>query len=340
MWLRFAHPLAHVPTVSLDRSEIASAVPAYLKELGQDHPSSQMVFLGSSLVVAPLMQAEANYSKKNIEWFFNRRSSYFEHLINKSATGDVKVYSLAVGGEMASDAYWILKNVLLKEKYAPREIIYGIAPRDVQDNLLPAISASETFQTLGSISDLPQLFNVYGMSWEQKLNASLDRVWALWRYHSDIKTYLKLRAKKMIAHLLPDQMEQHKYKPFAEEAIGTPQVLPGSALPHTSREKTIDEFYYLRELIELCTQNRIKLTVVNMPLSAQNMALIPPGFYKEYLDSVKNDCLKARVVFIDLNTDSWRKDSNYADTVHLNSDVSQDFVADIAAAVAQSEIPQ
>src|SRR5208282_5457307 len=112
---------------------------------------SEVVLLGSSLVVAPCLQTESAFQAKPLERFHSRRLTSFGQClraalgqsaqIQQPAQGqyapstELRSYLLASGGEMASDAYFLEKNVLLDAPDNGRHlaIIYGIGPRDFQD---------------------------------------------------------------------------------------------------------------------------------------------------------------------------------------------------------------
>lgn len=363
LWLSFGHPLAHVPTASLDRGEIFTATQEY-KKIAE---APDVVLLGSSLVTAPIMQADAILVNQPIPRFSHRNCEFLQDslankLVGSEKNAKPKIFCLAVGGEMVSDAYLITKHVL--DHKTPSAIIYGIAPRDFQDNIMPGIQSSETFHVLAQVSDLPDLFKSGDLAWEQKTNIFLERVWGLWRYHADIKTYLTLRTKKLLEACLPWVMfdkygETLELKPrkrgqFPEEAIGVLQAFPNVAVEHTSAEaarfeyirrynppnqKMIDaEFGYLQKLLALCSERNTPVLLINMPLSQFNKSLMPKEFYATYLNRLASLSKTYDAELVDLNKAPWDAEANFADTVHLSPEVSQKFLDQVAAIAAQSSV--
>ena len=83
--------------------------------------------LGSSLVTAPVMQAEAIYLNRPIERMFHRSPRFLESCLSGELACPVHVFCLAVGGEMVSDAYLVAKQILAKDD-KPCAIVYGIGP--------------------------------------------------------------------------------------------------------------------------------------------------------------------------------------------------------------------
>lgn len=358
LWLGCGHPLAKSPTASLDRTEVYCATKTYEKEAN----SPSVIVLGSSLVTAPIMQAEANYHKNPIPRFLHRRSHVLENALADRLGGKPDVYCMAVGGQMASDAYLITKR-LLKKSNTPIAVVYGVAPRDFQDNLMPGIQSSETFRVLSDIDDVQDLCRNATLSFDEQAGLVVERISALARYRADIRSYVGLRAKKFVQAILPFpvfekmgpdmQLRVRRDGWFPEEALGTPPAVPGYAVEHTPEKqvtyeyirrynplapKFVDaEFGYLNKLFQLCDERGVPMLVVNMPLSAFNKKLMAKGYYDEYLSRMKNTCAKANAEFIDLNTSQWDEASNFVDSVHLKPEVSQKFLEYLADVISKSQ---
>lgn len=358
-WLLLFHPLAHVPTVSLDRGELFNALSVYPR----DKSTPEIVLLGSSAVTAPLMQAEALFFNEPITRFSHRRCHYLEHMLAQRLGRQPQVFCLASGGQMASDAYLIARHISRLPKH-PVAIVYGITPRDFQDNLLPSITSSETFQLLAGFEDLPKLLSSPRLDLEHKASLILGRVWALWRYRSDIRTYLVLKIKKTMERTLPfvvfdkygdtRNLKPHKYGQFPEEARGTPHAWPGLPLDHLSSEQTQreysrrynpvsqelveEEFCYFRELLKLCQNNHITLLVVNMPLSNLNKNLMAPGFYNKYVKKLEELSHSYNIDFIDMNQKPLTEPHNFVDTVHLTPQSGLVFLKALSNTIAKSPV--
>lgn len=76
-------------------------------------------------------------------------------------------------------------------------------------------------------------------------------------------------------------------------------------------------FAYLDRLFHLCKNENIRLLVVNMPLSADNQKMLPPGFYTDFRKHLKQCTTAAGVKFIDACDQNFTKDE-FSDTAHLN----------------------
>jgi len=373
------HPLAAINTVNLDKGESYNTVVAIEKER-KDTTAGAVFLLGSSLMVAPALQDEATYRQEPFKRFHDRRLKGFESYLSaalQSASIPVEnkavppAYLLAVGGEMVSDAF-ILTREILSQPFmnAPGKkenicIVYGIAPRDFHDNLLPRVDASPVFKIFAKMDDLPQLFESEPtLSAVDKGSACAERLSSFYRYRGDWQNLATIRAKRLIEKCLPFvvfekysdslSLKQQKKGLLPGEALGTPQVVPQVALDHDSWLATEDEykrrynpykparyqaqFAYFERLLRYCQEGKATLIVVNMPLSTDNMKLLPPGTYQRYITAAAQMCNKYGVEFVDLNQMPWNKTANFVDSVHLNPQVSKAFLQKLAALAARSNV--
>ncbi|MDP3509910.1 MAG: DUF1574 family protein [Candidatus Melainabacteria bacterium] len=392
----FTHPLASINTVNTDKAEPYNAVTAVKRAMQQDAleqeqkrmtsgatasgVSRPVLLLGSSLVVAPALQCEAIYTGKEFKRFHQRRLTSFENYLesslvketgpnygSKPVASSVRSYCLAMGGQMASDALLVAKEVLpaSSDTNAGTSIVYGIAPRDFQDNLFPRIDASPIFRIFAQASDLPQLFESEpAMTAVDRTSAIGERISSLYRYRTDWQNLFAIRAKRTIEKCLPFVVFDKYYDTLAlkpqkkgllpGEAIGTPLVVPNSAVDHADWQTTAEEyrrrynpvkvaraeaqFNYFEKLLHLCQERKVNLMVVNMPLSQDNMKALPKGFYKQYLSRADQLCAQYGVEFVDLNQGVWTSNSNYVDSVHLKPENSKAFMQKLAQLTAASNL--
>jgi hypothetical protein len=358
-WLLTEHPLQNAPTASTDRGEVFQGAKAYsARPMPPD-----VVLLGSSLMTAPIMQAEALFVGKPISRTGHREISVMGSALSKRLYYKPDVLSLASGGQMVSDAYLVAKHLLSGER-KPTAIVYGVAPRDFCDNYCKTIDSTETFKIIAQPNDLPDILSAQPMSLDRAADVSLGRLWGLWRYKDDLRTLAVLRAKKLMHYCLPyiafdrvqadGQIRPSRKGVLPEECKGNAKTVPGLALEHMTPGETRKQYSirynpprqqmlsaqneYLRKLISLCKEQNTPLLLVNMPLSEENKALMPPGFYSNYLDNLRDICSAESVQFADLNTRPWSEDSNFVDTVHLKPEISHQFVDALADTVAKSSV--
>jgi hypothetical protein len=76
---------------------------------------------------------------------------------------------------------------------------------------------------------------------------------------------------------------------------------------------------FLQMLLALCKDSGIAVIVVNMPVTAQNMQLLPAGTYERYLQVLSAESDKHGATFIDLNQDPRFTPDDFYDTIHMNA---------------------
>jgi hypothetical protein len=104
------------------------------------------------------------------------------------------------------------------------------------------------------------------------------------------------------------------------------------------QDKSQIQFAYFERFLKLAADRHINVLVVNMPISAANHDLIPPGFYDRYRATTKELCKKYGADYSDLNIAQWSRNENFVDSVHLLPQVSQDFMRDLAKTAASSSV--
>lgn len=358
-WLATAHPLAKAPVASIDRSEIFQSARSYEQAAG----APDVVLFGSSLMTAPVLQSEALYLGKPIPKFVHRRVHVLEESLARSLGRTPEVFCLAAGGEMASDAYLITKNLLRGAKQ-PIAIIYGVAPRDFQDNLVPDPEATPVFQSLATVSDLPERMTTPPVKLQKKLEVTLGRLCSLWRYRNDLRVYLTLRLKKFMERTMPwvcfeKYDDKHvlrvaKRGLYPEEAAGEPTAWPGVALDHLSPKDMLADynlrynpvsprafdlqFAYFEKFLKLTRERGIAVLIVNMPLSTANKRLMPPHFLDAFRSRCELLCKQYDVDFADLNRQPWDDCGNFVDTVHLEPRLSAHFLDEMSAIASRSQV--
>lgn len=368
-WLAFAHPLARLPVATMEQGELFNSMRNIKKETSSGEKQPYMVLLGSSLVVAPVVQAESQFRKRAIKRFFERRATACEeHLrqyIPEAPDGrGLQVFNAAVGGGMASDDYYVARD-LLSSKNKPLALVCGVAPRDFQDNLVPGVYSTSAFQVLSNLSDVRDVLDDNSLTLDKKFDIALGRISNLWRNRAEVKSYFGLVSKKMIEKLCPFilfekyggtsmALAPQKEGIFPEEVKGTPFAYPGYAIDHYDSAKTsqqymrsynpvskrmVDEqFAYFDKTLTMARKHGVDVLVVNMPLSCSNKQLFESGFYESYMQRLKSVCASHDVQLADFNNAAWDADNNFIDTVHLSAEKSEAFIQALMAAVAESPL--
>lgn len=367
-WIAIAHPFARLPVATIEQGELFNSMRDIAKQTRDKNSQPYMVLLGSSLVVAPVVQAESQHRKRAIKRFYERRATACEEqlrqCISLPSSQQVQIFNAAVGGGMASDDYFVARE-LLESKHKPVALVCGVAPRDFQDNLVPGMYSTSAFQILSNLSDVKNVFSDESLTLDKKFDIAMGRVSNLWRNRAEVKSFFGLLSKKLIEKTCPFilfekyggtsmALAPQKDGIFPEEVKGTPYAYPGYAIDHYEPKKTceqymrsynpvdkrmVDEqFDYFDRTLELAQKHGVEVLVVNMPLSLTNKTLLAPGFYESYLTKLKSICATRSVQLTDFNNSSWDKEGNFIDTVHISAERSNAFIRALMESVAQSPL--
>jgi len=358
-WVSVSHPLSDAPTANLDTGEVRRAEAAF-KEADAD---PKILFMGSSLVLASMTQAESNFLAKPIARMVHRRNYFTEQLLSDFSARP-RAYCMAIGGSMSSDDYLLLKNVILPA-HKPDALVIGVAPRDFQDNLMPSVPSTETFRSQANMFDAVEYFSrKRRINSNELIEVALGRLCAFYNYRTDIRDYMVLRIKKTMQACMPwvafYRYDEHgvlrptRHGQFPEEVKGTPMILPNESMPHMPVQTTLEnyrlryapinsqqnaqQFSYFERLLKLCRERQIKVVVVNMPLSRANLALVPDGFYAYYKQRVTEACQSYDVELVDMCIEPYTRDGMFADGVHLATGVSQQFLRSLCRRLHSSQV--
>lgn len=366
-WLGVTHPFARLPVATTEQGELFTSLASIQREISNDSKKPYAVLMGSSLMVAPVVQAESKYRNQIMKRFSERRSTFCEkqlsEQLNTPSAQNVAIYNAAVGGGMASDDYFI-GRALLESKNPPAAIICGVAPRDFQDNLVSGSHTTSAFQVLARPADLVDVFDNDKLTFEQKFDVTLGRVSKIWRNRSELKSYMGLLSKKTIEKICPfilfDKygdtlvLQPLRRGVFPEEVRGTPMAYPGLAIDHYDEVKTgqqymrsynpvdhaaqTEQFIYFERLLSLAEKKGVGVLVVNMPLSKFNKSIMPANFYKDYRTRLQTVCDQKSAEVVDFNTTAWEANSNFIDGVHIRPSQSEKFLTALIERVASSPL--
>jgi len=315
------------------------------KDFKEKETAPDITLMGSSLMMAAVHGGDATYQNKSQEVALHHKSALLEDLLkNKSQGKSYSTFSFALSGEMASDAY-VLSNALLEGEKQPKVIIYGVAPRDLMDNALKSTASTEIFRFVSRIKDPIDVAIPARNSFWSVVEYGLGKVSFLYEHRNDF-LYMQHAATKNIASKLGYKDIQDnvhttydiRRQAFLElpEDSGPHEVVvhPPSASPNvytdnleeykyrysSFKEKQFKEqVSYLEKFLALGQERGIKIILVNMPLTKDNVDLMPPGLYSRYMETLGTMCTKYQAQMLDLNTPADFPKEYFEDSVHLNS---------------------
>ncbi len=311
-----------------------------IKDFRGQKQAPDVVLMGSSLMMNALHGGDSTHYNRPENAAFHHRSYYFEELMKKKDQ-DIRTFAFAIGGQMASDAY-VISSRLLTGDMKPKTIVYGIAPRDFMDNTLASPASTETFRYVGRIKDLSdEEWDARKGFWE-RVEHVLTKASFLYQKRLDF-VYLQNEGMKQLLSSLGIKMDLN-HAPFELRGIALvqlPEDTGPSDLCFTPYDKkqakyadNLDQYRYrylpfkpkvyytqlsyLEKLMKFAKDNGIEMVLVNMPITKDNMDIMPANFYNIYKKDVLALVGKYNAQIIDLNNQKRFPKEYFEDSVHLN----------------------
>lgn len=308
-------------------------------------PRANLVFLGSSLMLVPLDGVDADYLKRRVDGSQHHHSAYFEDKFQEKTGLNLRTFNFALPGEMPSDAYLIVKNLLVGQRQ-PDVIVYGVGPRDFLDNMLPSPSATDPYRFLSRFGDISQIADRVMPDWQQKLDFDLGRACYFYGHRADLSTAGARKADAVMDKIIP-LPKTVKSISFDERREIMPdfrpcQILPGQAWfrPSTEADRAafvdnlaeyrkryatmkwdtyISQMRFFADTLNSANAKGIKVVVVTMPITELNRSLLSNLSWEAYRNGVVAMAKRKGATVLDFSESLEFKQSDFGDTVHLHA---------------------
>ena len=324
-----------------------------LKAIRDTDPSrSNIVWLGSSLVVAAIAECDATMANKPLDLCFYKGAKYFDGAMKERFGRDYNTFDLSTPGQIPSDAYLTLKAAL-DSGIKPGIVIYGIAPRDFIDQTLADPCDTEPFRYLSRLVDIQDCADDLYKTPIAKLDWTLQQTLPLYGQSAALNATFKTSCANVIELPL-----LRATAPFRQRIMDTPiaKVLPdfqtfdkapgtNFALPAKGRGPFLDnsedyknryrkpdqlkysvQMRFFERLVKLCQSNEIDVIPVNMPITSRNAVLLNDTWQKRYIDDISRICYSHNVPFLNQCDFAAYSLEDYRDTVHLNAFGAKKFI--------------
>jgi len=333
LWTRFqddAHVKGNAADSNRDLWSGAGSIDITVNGFKALKSAPTVVLLGSSLIMHPFWSMDSELG--NVGDIFHHHESYrLAHDLGAAGIDKPTVYSLAVFGEMISDAY-IYVNDFLKGDKKPKLVVFGIAPRDFRDADLPAPTASFTFKRLVGLKNIGRYASDYMPGWNDQADFAINHTCFLygkrWRLQHEIAKGVS-KGLGCVGLNTDAAMKNDSHSEHAGFMLGgtRQERFEISTKEYTRRYQNIGEkdlsvqLGFLNKILGTCQSRGIKLILVNMPLTPVNRSLLPVGFYDTYREQVSSlvERYATNTKLIDLGQSPIFKDHDYWDTAHLNN---------------------
>jgi hypothetical protein len=314
-------------------------------------PRADVVLLGSSVLVAPIWSTDSAHSAGVLDPYHHHRCFALEHDLSQCFGHPIRVVCMAIPGAMISDLYLLADKVLVGYDQ-PSVVVIALCPRDFMDDLLTGETKTAVFQSLVSPQDLPTLSDMYFSSPVEKADFVLNNAVFLygkrWRYQQKFESCVdKVLARYRFSQIPAAEVSQESAAGRAGQFLqeqDRAQAWKQSIEEYRARYKHFNARQFIKQvnfldcLLKVTTQRNMKVILVNMPLTQDNLALMPKGLYSNYLRSVEAMATRYKLTLIDCQQDPYYKTPQvFYDTVHLNGIGGLHLVQSLSDAIAANQ---
>jgi hypothetical protein len=299
-------------------------------------------------------EGDATFLNRRIDRRLHNRSVLLENLVQKRFSRKVTTASLSIPGSHCSDVATLAAN-LLQAPRLPELVIFGIAPRDVMDNSLPAPYSTQTYHLMEKLNTPREIEDAGRPRMAEKIgfamNHILGHLFPTYRFQEELALGFRRLVKNELDCVLASSEDcNEERKAELGFKIGDGDcTTPRYSVPNgTSPERQdLSECYrcvynpvnessyklqlqFLGNFMDSCRKHGVKVLLVNMPLRKDSFDLMPTGFYERYVTDVRESAEHYGATFADLSTDREFCESDFIDQVHLSGQAAPKFLVQLA----------
>jgi hypothetical protein len=315
-----------------------------------------VVLLGSSLMIAAQNDCDATFYDQTFDAVQHYHSQYLESKLSQEKHRSVKTASFVIGGQMATDAYAIIRTLFSGTASGTKNskiIVWGIAPRDFIDATFGRPEDTETVRLMNRISEQTDLLHLKKANFWNTLDDYLNQLSSLYSNRNEFRELQRtLIAGTCSPEKKPPDWLLHQVSlTFPEDnRIGQWTVRPCKKKGDESRDNSAEyeeryagfkpeqfaqQLAFYEKALDAARNGGNRVLIVNMPLTSANMRLLPQGAYVQYLREVTSLAKKHDAYFLDLNNQKIFSARDFWDPVHLDGYGATRFM-DILANKLQS----
>lgn len=279
-----------------------------------------VVFAGSSTVLYPLYLLDLVTSGSQPALEHYSRIHFAENTLSKIAGRKVQVNNTSFLGFMISDDLFVIKNYLQGPK-APEAVVMMVAPRDFCDNLFESPAAGIAFRKLSSWSNTAEFCGTYLTQPNDYIDFLLGKGVFVYAMRAKIQD-------KLYDHFNPQDTD-NKQTFIADSAQTLDQKWAKSIREYTTRYKNISfekmqkQFVFLNRLLDTCKERNIRVVLINSPLTARSLQMLPDRLYDSYCKKLADTAKASSCTYFDFSHSKEFTNDDFCDIVHLNEDGAQ-----------------
>lgn len=353
----FTQPLAQVDPESLPSAH--TWIWWATREYQNQKPPPKVVLLGSSLVMHPVSRQDADFLGKDLDYVHHHRSQYMQQLLkDKLGASNAACFNFALPGGMMSDDYMVARALFNKEN-KPSLLVLGLSLRDFIDNGVRCAGATPAFRYLKRYTDISDLVDISMPQIWQRFDYWVGQGVYLWGKKLDLQVMLSQQARQTLGpwverYCQPSRLNEldlsrnlpSNLKAEVEENMfivksHQPYSYEDNSAEYRKRYRSPNkplfaiQKVFLDKTLDLCRKQNIEVLVVNMPLTPQNMSLMPQGSYDTYLSDLKSTCHRRQCSFLDLNTSAYYNHKHFYDTSHMNAEGGKQLIDTLVSTITQ-----
>jgi hypothetical protein len=226
-----------------------------------------------------------------------------------------------------------------------------VAPRDFIDNTLASPASTETFRYAERLHNLSELeMSARNSIWE-KVEYLLAQASFIYQKRLDFVYLQHLVCKSILAQTLGLKDLEGVHAPFALRGAAMLQLPEDTGpnelciSPYDAKQAkysdNLDQYRYrylpfrpkpykaqvsyLGKLLCYAQNEGINVVLVNMPITKDNMSIMPHGLYDMYMKDVTTLAHNYGARFVNMNDQNLFPKDNFEDSVHLNGLGGQRF---------------
>lgn len=313
----------------------------------------RVVILGSSLMMNPVWENEADFLNKDVDIVAHRSVQYLDAAIeSRLGSCEPATFNFALPGAMLSDDYMVLRTILLKRELKPDVIVLGLSPRDFVDNGFACAASSEHYRYLSRFTDTKDLVELAMPHPWQRFTHYLHTFFYFEGKKADFQVALSTLLRNETSRLLGSPT-LNKAPMETRKAIYQTELEKGLWLAHprgadhydlaedkklrktlANKEGFDNQRKWFEMTLELCKKENIRVLVVNMPLTATNINLFGSGIYHNCMELMANTARKYDASFLDLQKAGGFDMADFTDMCHMDASGGRKALDLIAKALA------
>lgn len=298
------------------------------------------MMLGSSLFLFPSARCDDQMQGKPIcydDWYMDRfvmdydKSLYFQKLLNEAGFKS-SIKNLSISSSLMSDQNALFKTLMENGKH-PKLIVCGVGPRDFVDASVEQSSTPTqrllTEYKANKNQDFAIDFSISG------LDAAKTRI----TRHIE-KSLAKFKA------LSTDCLNVIAKRPEIDQAVRLNTAARANSLKDlktykriygSSTKESLDrQAPHIRELLASAKDHGIKVVLINMPLTKENIGILDKELYNSYVSTIKEAAKEYDTVFLDIGSQStFRTDTDFEDSSHMSAEGGKKLFKTVVTTISQ-----